>query len=311
MLNTRTQDEHASQRRPNIVGLGELIWDFLPEGRQLGGAPANFAYIAHALGNHAIVASRIGTDELGRDALTRLERMGISTKALQTDPTHPTGTVSVQIDERGEPHFTVNQNSAWDYLEWTGVWAETAVQADAVCFGTLGQREPQARETMLRFLKQTRADALRIFDVNLRHSFFTPEMLHNSMGLATVVKLNSDELATVARMLKLEGNEEEGLARRLLALFGIELVAITRGAQGSLLITKEETVNHPGFHIQVKDTIGAGDAFTATLAHYYLRRSPLAIISQAANRMGAWLATQTGATPEINSQLLAQIFRDL
>jgi fructokinase len=237
--------------------------------------------------------------------------MGISTAYLQLDSHHPTGTVGVRIDERGEALFTVNENSAWDYLEWTDDWKELAPQIDAVCFGTLGQRRSQARETMIRFLKRTQARALRIFDVNLRHSFFTTEMLCESLKLATIVKLNRGELSTVAGMLKLDEHEEQALARRLLSRFELELVAITRGDNGSLLVTNDDTVNHPGMKIQVKDTIGAGDAFTATLAHYRLRRAPLQIINEAANRMGAWIATQAGATPEIKPQFLKQLLGDL
>ncbi|HEX8000380.1 MAG TPA: carbohydrate kinase [Pyrinomonadaceae bacterium] len=304
-------DKQATQAKPTIAGLGELIWDILPEGRQLGGAPTNFAYISHALGNQSIVASRIGTDELGREALARLQRMGISTNYLQLDEQHPTGTVRVRIDEGGEALFAVNENSAWDYLEWTAGWKELAPRIDAVCFGTLGQRKPQARETITSFIKHTRADALRIFDVNLRHSFFTAEMLRDSLLLATIVKLNSEELSTIARMLKLNEDDEEALGRRILALFELELVAITRGGNGSLLLTNAETVNHPGLKVQVKDTIGAGDAFTATLAHYHLRRSPLRTINEAANRMGAWIATQAGATPEISPQFLERLFDDI
>lgn len=309
-MKTAAVDQPSNHPAPLIVGLGELIWDFLPEGRQLGGAPTNFAYISRVLGNRAVVASRIGTDELGREALTRLERMKISTRYLQLDNEHPTGTVRVRIDERGEPRFAMNENSAWDYLEWPGNWEELAPRADAVCFGTLGQRKPQARETMLRFLRQTRSHALRIFDVNLRHSFFTAEMLNESLRLATIVKLNSEELSTVAGMLKLDEREEEPLARRLLALYGLELVAITRGEHGSLLVTNAEAANHPGFKIQVKDTIGAGDAFTATLAHYYLRRASLPDISAAANRMGAWVATQAGATPLVGPQFHERLLED-
>jgi fructokinase len=294
-----------------VVGLGELIWDFLPDGKQLGGAPTNFAYISRLLGHRAVVASRIGADALGREALERLERLGISTSYLQHDPIHPTGTVGVLIDERGEPHFTVNQNSAWDYLEWNEGWDELAQETEAVCFGTLGQREGQARETIIRFLKATRPDAVRIFDVNLRHSFFTTEMLSRSLELATVVKLNRDELSMAAGMLGFDEQEEEALGRRLIARFRLELVAVTRGAQGSLLVTSEEAVSHPGFPVQVKDTIGAGDAFTAALAHCYLRRAPLKTISEAANRSGAWVATQSGATPEAQPQLLEQMLGDL
>jgi fructokinase len=302
---------HETRRAPEIVGLGELIWDLLPSGKQLGGAPTNFAYISRLLGNRSIVASRVGADELGREAFERLERLGISTSYLQRDALHPTGTVNVQIDERGEARFAVNENSAWDYLQWTADWEALAPQLDAVCFGTLGQRHQEARATMLRFLKQTRPDALRLFDVNLRHSFFTAEMLIESLRLATMVKLNSEELAMAARMLRLEEVKEEAVAQSLLRQFAIELVAVTRGAQGSLLVTERETVNHAGFQVQVADTIGAGDAFTATLAHCYLRRAPLKLASEAANRMGAWIATQAGATPAAGSQLPEQIFGDL
>lgn len=294
-----------------MVGLGELIWDILPDGKQLGGAPTNFAYISRLLGNTSIVASRIGADELGREAVLRLERMGISTRYLQQDETHPTGTVLVRIDEGGEPRFAMNENSAWDYLEWTDDWEALAPQVNAVCFGTLGQRNPLARETMMRFLKRTPASAMRIFDVNLRHSFFTPEMLRQSLELASIVKLNSEELTSVALMLELEAQAEEALSKRLLALFDLELVAITRGANGSLLVTNEATANHAGLRVRVQDTIGAGDAFTATLAHCYLRRAPLDTINEAANRMGAWLATQSGATPEADAHLLERVFRDL
>ena len=292
---------------PVIAGLGELIWDLLPGGKQLGGAPTNFAYISRLLGNRSIVASRVGSDELGREAVERLERMGIDTSYLQLDAAHPTGTVRVSIDEAGEPHFSLNEDSAWDYLEWTAEWEALATQVDAVCFGTLGQRYHEARATMLRFLKRTRPDALRLFDVNLRHSFFTAGMLTESLRLATLVKLNSDELTVAARMLRLEEHDEEALAQRLLRQFDIELVAITRGAQGSLLVTESETVNHPGFQVRVADTIGAGDAFTATLAHCYLRRAPLKLASEAANRMGSWIATQAGATPAVDTQLLEKI----
>jgi fructokinase len=307
----KTEDDvPASNRAPEVVGLGELIWDILPGGKQLGGAPTNFAYISRLLGNQTIVASRVGADELGREAIAWLRRLGIQTDYLQLDPEHPTGTVLVEIGLGGEPRFAVNQNSAWDYLEWSAAWAKLARQTDAVCFGTLGQREPRARQTIIRFLRQTRPLALRIFDVNLRHSFFTAKMLRDSLKLATVVKLNSDELSTVASMLEFEETEEESIGKRLLALFDARLIAITRGENGSLLLTDKETINHPGLRVQVKDTIGAGDAFTATLAHFYLRGAALKIISEAANRMGAWVATQTGATPEITSQLLKEILGD-
>lgn len=295
----------------NVVGLGELIWDMLPGGKQLGGAPTNFAYIAGLLGDSSTVASRTGADELGREAVERLARMNIETRSLQIDEEHPTGTVGVRIDARGEPHFSVNENSAWDYLEWTPAWMELATRADAVCYGTLGQRQPQAANTITRFLEHTRPDALRVFDVNLRHSFFTPEMLARSLRLATVVKLSAEELSQAARLLDYDERDVSALGRRLMREFGVEIVAVTRGAGGSLLLAGEEFVEHAGVRVRVADTIGAGDAFTATLAHFRLRGAPLDIVSEAANRVGAWVATQHGATPATTPQLIAELLTGL
>jgi len=295
-----------------IVGLGELIWDLLPAGKQLGGAPANFAYISCLLGNESIVASRIGADDPGREALARLEQMNVSTRYLQIDASHPTGTVRVELDARGEARFAMNEDSAWDYLEWTESWRELAGRADGVCFGTLGQRAIQARRTIIRFLEQTRPRALRVFDVNLRHSFFDVHMLNQSLELATIVKLNLEELSTIAAMLNLPAREDETIARQLLERFSLELIAVTRGGRGSLLVAPAaDAVEHPGFRVEVKDTIGAGDAFLAALVHFYLRRAPLPFISEAANRMGSWVATQAGATPATTPQMLSQMFADL
>jgi len=305
------EKEGSSSGARNIVGLGELIWDLLPEGKQLGGAPTNFAYISKLLGNSVAVASRIGLDELGREARTRLERMGINADFLQVDEEHPTGTVGVRIGERGEAHFAVNENSAWDYLQWSPSWEALALSTDAVCFGTLGQRKAQARETILKFLAAMRAEAVRVFDVNLRHSFFTPEMLASSLKLSTIVKLSSEELVAVMQLLGFEMEVEEvASARRLIERFRPKLIAVTRGEKGSLLVTEKESINHPGFRVEVKDTIGAGDAFTATLTHYYLRGAELAAASNAANRMGAWISTQAGATPLVSASKLALILGD-
>jgi fructokinase len=231
---------------------------------------------------------------------------------LQTDGEHPTGTVGVRIGAHGEPQFNVNENSAWDYLEWTPAWEELAGSAAAVCFGTLGQRRPEARATIERFLKATRLDALRLFDVNLRHSFFTPEMLARSLRLSTVVKLNAEELSTAASMLALRASGELETARELLRLFDLRLVAVTRGDAGSLLVTHEEADEHPGFRVEpVADTIGCGDAFAAALAHCLRRKAPLALSNEVANRVGSWLATQQGATPEAEHATVARLLEGL
>ena len=296
---------------PLFVGLGELIWDMLPEGRRLGGAPSNFAYMARLLGNRSAVASRVGQDALGREARARLEAAGVSTEFIQVEPAHPTGTVGVRIGERGEPTFTVNGNSAWDYLEWNSSWDELAAHVDCVCFGTLGQREARARETILRFLGRVRPAALRVFDVNLRHSFFTPEMLARSLALSSVVKLNEDELRLAASMLDLRGDDERKLAQDLLARFKLDLVALTRGERGSLLVSAEGTSEHEGFSVEVADTIGSGDAFAAALAHCRMRGATLELSNEIANRVGSWVATQPGATPEADAHAVARLLEGL
>jgi fructokinase len=290
-----------------VVGLGELIWDIFPEGRRLGGAPSNFAYHSRLLGAEAAVASRVGRDALGAEALEKLSRAGVSTLHIQFDDSHPTGTVGVRIGEGGEPRFNVNQNSAWDYLEWTRGWEELAASAGVVCFGTLGQRHPAARETVTRFLAATRPDALRLFDVNLRHSFFTPEMLARSLALSTVVKLNEDELTSAAGMLNLSASGARATAEALLRHFRLELVAVTRGGRGSLLVSREGADEHAGFPARVADTIGCGDAFGAALAHCLRRGAPLALSNEVANRVGAWVATQHGATPEADPATVARL----
>jgi fructokinase len=304
-------EQSPSQTESRLaVGLGELIWDIFPEGRRLGGAPSNFAYISRLLGNEAAVASRVGRDALGAEALERLERAGLSTIYLQSDETHPTGTVGVRIGQGGEPHFNVNENSAWDYLEWTPQWEELAARTCVVCFGTLGQRRPEARATIERFLAATRPNALRLFDVNLRHSFFTPEMLARSLRLSTVVKLNAEELSTAASMLNLRASGEFETARELLKLFDLRLVAVTRGDAGSLLVSREELDEHPGFRAErVADTIGCGDAFAAALAHCLRRGAPLSLSNEIANRVGSWLATQTGATPEADPTIIERLLK--
>lgn len=303
----------AGEGTYTVVGLGELIWDMLPAGRRLGGAPTNFAYVAALLGDAAVSASRVGADALGREAVERLARAGVSTGYVQVDASHPTGTVGVRVGPDGEARYTVNQNSAWDHLEWTPAWEELAARADAVCFGTLGQREPRARRCILRFLAATRPAALRVFDVNLRHSFFDAEMLSASLAHADVVKLSEAELPLMSAMLGTgDGAGERDAARTLLGAYGLRLVAVTRGARGSLLVSADgQAVEHDGFRVNVADTVGAGDAFAAALVHKLLRGAALEEAGEAANRTGAWIATQTGATPDISPADLPALLRGI
>lgn len=278
-----------------------------PEGKQLGGAPANFAYAAHLLGNRGIVASRVGKDSLGNEALEKLSRLGLDASFVQIDSACRTGTVKVQVDAGGQPTFTIAKPAAWDFLQWNVTWRTLAQQAHAVCFGSLAQRSPRSRKTIRAFLKAVRPGTARIFDVNLRQRFHSAEVISESMKLADIVKLNHEELPRVMEILGLDRGDEESSARLLLRACGPMLVCVTRGANGSLLATATRSAEHPGFRIPVADTVGAGDAFTAALVHHFLRGSSLAAMNAAANRMGAWVASEAGATPLPNAELLAQV----
>jgi fructokinase len=287
------------RERYTIVGLGELLWDLFPSGPQLGGAPANFAYITNLLGDEGIPASRIGEDSLGDDAVAHLSMLGLNSAFVQRDAVYATGTVKVEVDDAGQPRFEICKPVAWDFLEWSSQWKQLAAQADAVCFGSLAQRSAISRETILNFLHTTRPETIRVFDVNLRQNFYSKEVLAESMKLASIVKLNHEELPRIMRLLNLENLGESGSARYLLSLYGLKLICITRGAGGSVLISADECSEHDGFHVQVVDTVGAGDAFTAAMLRGYLRAKPLNEINASANRVGAWVASQPGATPAL------------
>jgi fructokinase len=280
-----------------VIGLGELLWDLFPAGKQLGGAPANFAYITSLLGDEGIPASRLGQDALGEEATRRLGELGLPTEFIQRDEDHPTGSVKVEVDVAGQPRFEISQSVAWDFLDWTPQWQRLAQQADAVCFGSLGQRSERSRSTILAFVLALKANALRVFDVNLRQDFYSKQILHESMKLSHVVKLNQDELPRIMKLFDLEHRGEEDSARDLRSLYDLKLVCVTRGNGGSLLVSADECSEHAGFNVKVQDTVGAGDAFTAALVHGYLRGTALSEINETANRVGAWVASQSGATP--------------
>jgi fructokinase len=280
-----------------VVGLGEVLWDILPIGeQQLGGAPANFTFLTALLGDRGIIASRTGDDPLGYEALDRLEQADVNITHVQHDTSHPTGTARVQLDDEGKPAYTIVEDVAWDYFELTADWQELAAHADAVCFGSLAQRSPESRDTIRSFLKATRDETLIVFDVNLRKPFYSVEVLSESLRLSNIVKLNDEELRTVFELLNLDCRDEDS-ARRLLHYYDLQMVCVTRGDRGSLLVTESASVEHPGFKVDVADTIGAGDAFSAALVHHYLRGASLERISDAANRLAALVATQVGATP--------------
>ncbi len=290
-----------------VVGLGEVLWDLLPAGKQLGGAPANFAYITNLLGDRGVVASRVGDDVLGLQAHAKLQHIGLDPAYLQQDPLHPTGTVQVEIDPNGNPKYQIAGPVAWDFLELTPDWAALACRADAVCFGSLAQRSIQSRKTILQFLRLMSPQSVKVFDVNLRQSFYTPEILRESLAHSSVLKLNHEELPIVVSLLGSSFQGERQAAESLRRSFSLKLVCVTRGVNGSLLIAENAVHEHPAFKVIVADTVGAGDAFTAALIHHLLREAPLSAMNQAANRIGAWVASQVGATPPLDPQVLQQV----
>jgi fructokinase len=295
-----------------ILGIGELLWDIVPDGMRLGGAPANFAVMAARLGNHAAILSRIGRDDLGRRAIDRLDPMPVETGFLQVDQLRETGRVTVSFAD-GEPHYTIHEPAAWDFLELSDAWVQLAARADAICFGSLAQRNQQARQTIQTLAAEASSTCIRVFDVNLRAPFYSAEILEESLELATVVKMNDAEAPLVLDLLDLTIEEAPGpgealsttvylraAAERLLAEFpSLQMVAATRGSRGSLLVTRDEWNEHPGFPVKVADGIGAGDAFTAAMTHYMLRGADLATLNEAGNRWGGWMASQSGAMPAL------------
>ena len=304
-------------KEPHLVlGIGELLWDIVPDGKRLGGAPANFAVMAARLGDPAAILSRIGRDNLGRQAVDLLEPMPVDTGFLEVDPLHETGRVTVSFAD-GEPHYTIHEPAAWDFLESSNEWVALAERADAICFGSLAQRNLQARQTIQTLVAEASDSCIRIFDVNLRAPFYSTEVIEESLGLATVFKMNDAETPLVLELLGLSVQNGpvtvqnvltrdylRTAAERLLAEFpSLKTVAITRGSRGSLLATREEWDEHPGFPIKVADGIGAGDAFTAAMAHYMLKGAGLATLNEAGNRWGGWVASQPGAMPALPDTL--------
>jgi fructokinase len=286
------------------VGLGEVLWDLLPGGRQLGGAPANFAYYAAALGSDAWVVSRVGPDGPGRELLRRLGRLGVRTEAVEEDPGAPTGTVTVHVRPDGQPYFTIHENVAWDHIAAEAAGRRAVAAADAVCFGTLAQRGEVARQSIRTLLRATPPGCLRILDVNLRQHYYSREILEESLELANVLKVNETELDRLAELFHLPDNER-GRIVELARRFGLRVVAATRGGGGSLLHAEGRWSELPGVPVKVVDAVGAGDSFTAALALGTLARWPLDEIHRRASNLAAYVCSQPGGTPSLPEALRA------
>ena len=286
-------------KRPIVISLGEVLWDLYEEGSQFGGAPANFACHAAALGGDVTLVSAVGNDTRGRDALEILEGYGIHVDLIQSHSTAPTGTVGIELDENRKPTFSVHEGSAWDRLHWPPELDSRIQKADAIYFGTLGQRSEPSRSTIRRGLAAaTDAGVPRLLDVNLRAPFYDDVLIRESLQGASILKLSEDELATVcaAGGVSSAGPPENAL-RQLQDAFQLAFVVMTRGAEGALLVSANEIVDQPGIATVVRDTVGAGDSFTAALAMGMLHGDSYAAILQSSCETAAATCSQQGAVP--------------
>jgi fructokinase len=295
-------------RRPLILALGEILWDLLPSGKQLGGAPANFAYHAAQLGADAKIVSAVGDDDLGHEILDRLRALHLDTTYVAVDPRRPTGTVTVSLDSKGVPTYTIHENVAWDFIPTTPALLDLASRADCVCFGTLAQR-CDSGDMVGRVLTAARPDALRIFDANFRQHYYGCGTVHWSLLHSNVLKLNDAEFAQIPRLCHSNESPLDPAPYLFTTYDRLRTIAVTRGADGSILYSRDgPSVEHPGHPAAtIGDTVGAGDAFTAALAMGLLRNVPLKRINDNANRLAGYVCTQPGATPPIPQDLLRRL----
>lgn len=290
------------QEKATVIGLGEVLWDCFKNSRKPGGAPANVAFHAQQLGNRGLVCSRVGNDSLGNELIDYLTQHGLSTELVQRDPDHPTGTVTVDTSKPDHPEYVIHENVAWDFLQFDDRTKSAMGSAAAVCFGTLAQRNPQSREAIHACLAATGPDCLRVYDVNLRQHWYAEQWITDSIRLASIIKLNEQEVTVLADLLGIPA-EPVQFAREIEQRFGSRLVCVTRAERGCLLLEDGQTCEVLGLPVDVADAVGAGDAFTAGLITARLRGCSLETCARFANRVGGIVVGRHGAMPDISDKL--------
>ena len=287
-----------------IVGIGEALWDVLPEGKKLGGAPANFAYHVSQFGLDSCVVSAIGNDKLGEEILANFEEKKLD-MIIETVP-YPTGTVQIEIDQAGVPQYEIKENVAWDNIPWTPQLEMLARRTKAVCFGSLAQRSVVSRETIGRFLDtMPSADgSLVVFDINLRQGFYNAEILENSMRRCNILKINDEELVTVSRMFGWPGIDLEDKCWLLLGKYNLQMLILTCGINGSYVFTPGSYSFRETPVVEVADTVGAGDSFTAAFISSILKGKSVQEAHKIAVDVSAFVCTQNGAMPVLPENYL-------
>lgn len=282
-----------------IVGIGEALWDVLPEGKKLGGAPANFAYHVSQFGLESCAVSAVGDDELGKEIRSNFEEKKLQT-LIETVP-YPTGTVQVEIDKLGVPQYDIKENVAWDNIPFTPQIEELAHRTKAICFGSLAQRSKVSRNTIEQFIEAMpkTEDTLIVFDVNLRQSFYSRDVLDRSMKRCNVLKINDEELITISRMLGYQGTDLQSKCWILLGRYHLKMLILTCGVNGSYVFTPGSMSFIATPKVKVADTVGAGDSFTGAFVASILKGLSVADAHQKAVNVSAFVCTQRGAMPTL------------
>ena len=284
-----------------VIGIGEALWDMLPEGKKLGGAPANFAFHAGQFGLESMAVSAIGLDPLGEEIAKELEEHGLPFHLDRID--YPTGTVQVTLDSNGIPRYEIKEDVAWDNIPYTKELSDLAGRAQAVCFGSLAQRNPVSRETIGWFLDAVPEDCLKVFDINLRQSFYSKEIIEDSLRRCDILKLNDEELEIVKEMFGLEDLPTEGLCRSIIDEYGLKMLILTCGVNGSHVFSGDVSSFIETPKVKVADTVGAGDSFTGAFVASILKGKTVREAHEAAVKVSAFVCTQSGAMPVIPEDL--------
>lgn len=280
-----------------VIGIGELLWDIFPEGKRLGGAPANFAYHASKLGAKGITISAVGDDELGKEILEELAKVSLDTRQIQIVNCYPTGTVKVELDEAGKPEYKIAENVAWDYIDYQPGMNDVAQRAGAVCFGTLGQRAPRSRASIREFIYSCPDQCIKMLDVNLRQSYYSKPLINESFSMATHLKLNDEELEILPDLLgsRFKGDD---FIKQLMDKYEIYLTLVTYGSKGSQVLFDGKSEISPAQNVDVVSTVGAGDAFTASFVVSLLKGEMPKEANLKANKLAAFVCGEPGAMPK-------------